>query len=257
MAGREKNMGQYREKIDELMRPELLQVGIALSDTDADKFAQYMALVLDWNQRVNLTRITEPEAFILRHFVDSVTCIPWPELVNARRGMDVGTGAGFPGLPLAMLMKDCEFVLLDTLRKRVDILREIIDALALTNVHAIHGRAEEVGREETYRAYFDLCVSRAVANLSTLSELALPFVCKGGWFFAYKGADAENEVQLAQNAVDLLGGVVREVRSSGMEHRGLNHKIVLIEKTDDTPEKYPRRPGLPEKRPLGQHRSWK
>ena len=162
----------------------------------------------------------------------------------------MGTGAGFPGIPLAIVSPEKEFLLIDSLNKRIRIINELIGELGLRNVRAVHGRAEEMARQKQYRQKFDVCVSRAVSRMSVLSEYCLPFLHKGGWLIAYKGPDAEKELKEAQNALNILGGQLDEVTETHMEEYGLFHKIVYIKKIKETPKQYPRKAGTPDRQPL-------
>ncbi len=222
-------------------------------DSSADmlsRFERYMELIIEWNEKVNLTAITERDEFIKKHFIDSLCCLPHDEFKQAETVIDVGTGAGFPGMPLAIMCPDKKFLLIDSLNKRIKILNEIISELGLKNVEAIHGRAEELARNKLYREQFDICVSRAVSRLSVLSEYCLPFVKKGGWLAAYKGPDADREIEDAHSALGKLGGKVVEIKNTEMAQFGISHRIVYIQKTMNTPKVYPRKAGTPEKKPL-------
>lgn len=222
-------------------------------DSSADtlgRFEKYMQFVLEWNEKVNLTAITDKEEFVKKHFIDSLCCIAHDEYKNAGTVIDVGTGAGFPGMPLAIVSPDKQFLLIDSLNKRIKIINEIVGELGIKNVKAIHGRAEELARQKEYREQFDICVSRAVSRLSVLSEYCLPFVKKGGWLAAYKGPDAENEIADAKSALGKLGGKVMKIENTEMEQFGISHRIVYIQKTMNTPKVYPRKAGTPEKKPL-------
>lgn len=213
-------------------------------------FELYMQRVLEWNEHVNLTAIRQRDEFIEKHFIDSLCCISDERWKNADTVIDVGTGAGFPGLPLALVSPDKEFVLVDSLNKRIRILDEIIAELGLKNVTAVHARAEELARRKAYRQKFDICVSRAVSRLSVLSEYCLPFLKTGGYLIAYKGPDAENEISAADNALRILGGRVEEICDTHMENYNVSHKIIYIKKDRETPNKYPRKAGTPDKQPL-------
>ncbi len=221
------------------------------SSTDKlDRFERFMQLVIEWNEKVNLTAITERNEFIKKHFIDSLCCLPHDEYKKAESVIDVGTGAGFPGMPLAIMSPEKNFLLIDSLNKRIKILNEIIAELDLKNVTAVHGRAEELARNKLYREQFDICVSRAVSRLSVLSEYCLPFVKKGGWLAAYKGPDAEREIEDAHSALGKLGGKVVDIKNTEMNQFGISHRIVYIQKTMNTPKVYPRKAGTPEKKPL-------
>ena len=203
------------------------------------KFREFMGLVLEWNKKVNLTAITDENNFINKHFVDSVLCAGFDEVQAARTIIDVGTGAGFPGVPLALVFPDKEFLLIDSTGKKVKILSEIIRELALSNITTLHARAEELARTEQYREKFDLCVSRAVADLAALSEYCLPFVKPGGYFISYKGPDAEKEFESAAKAIKILGGEACGIRKASLEGFDLDHNMVVISKIIKTPEIYP------------------
>lgn len=233
----------------ELLRKTLEGMGISLGEDQEVRFGRYRDLVLEWNEKVNLTAIKDPEEFERKHFADSVACAGHRGFQEADRIIDVGTGAGFLGIPLAILQPEKDFVLLDSLNKRVRILQEIVSSLELKNVHPIHGRAEDMGRSKDHREVYDLCVSRAVAHLSVLSEYCLPFVRVGGWFAAYKTFDSQEEIKQSQKAVSLLGGAFVEETGAG-EEASLNHMIVWIKKKEICKSNYPRKAGIPGKEPL-------
>jgi 16S rRNA (guanine527-N7)-methyltransferase len=224
--------------------------GLDCSAAVLETFRVYMELVLRRNERVNLTAITDRAQFIVKHFADSVLCADWPEMIAARRVVDIGTGAGFPGLPLAIVLPERGFTLIDSTKKRVRILEEIVSRLGLRNVRLLCGRAEDLARAAPLRGAFDLCVSRAVARLPVLAEYCLPFVAVGGCFFAYKAGDIDDELAAAGRAISALGGRLRAVREVSVEARDLRRRIVIVEKNKETPPEYPRRAGLPQKRPL-------
>ena len=218
----------------------LTQLGISSDSSRIEKFRIYMEGILNWNKMVNLTSITDPEEFIEKHYMDSLLCISYDEFQNSNSIIDVGTGGGFPGGPLAIAAPEKEFLLIDSLNKRIKII----------NVTAIHGRAEELAKNKKYRQKFDLCVSRAVANLSVLSEYCLPFIKKGGWFLAYKGPDIREELKESRKAIQILGGEVKKEEQPILDGCRLVRKIMFIEKTGNTPSKYPRKAGTPSKEPL-------
>jgi 16S rRNA (guanine527-N7)-methyltransferase len=228
----------------------LAVLGVACTEQAAERFRRYMELVLLWNEKVNLTAVTDPDMFIMKHFADSVLYINRPEMSAARNIVDIGTGAGFPGIPLAILMPEQQFTLIDSLGKRIRILEEIVPQLGLNNVCLRCGRAEDLARAPSLREAFDLCVSRAVARLSVLAEYCLPFLRPGGFMFAYKGASIEDELAEAQRAMDVLGGAVKEICGGADLDGEHGRRLVIVEKTGETPSKYPRRAGMPEKRPL-------
>lgn len=184
----------------------LTQLGISSDSSRIEKFRIYMEGILSWNKMVNLTSITDPEEFIEKHYMDSLLCVSYDEFQNSNSIIDVGTGGGFPGVPLAIAAPEKEFLLIDSLNKRIKIINELCEKAEIKNVTAIHGRAEELAKNKKYRQKFDLCVSRAVANLSVLSEYCLPFIKKGGWFLAYKGPDIREELKESRKAIQILGG---------------------------------------------------
>ena len=224
----------------------LESMNLECSDIMLEKFNSYMQGVLDWNKKVNLTTITEPQEFI----VNSIICTGYPEYEDAGKIIDVGTGAGFPGVPLAMVSPEKEFILMDSLNKRLKIIDELCREAGVGNVTTIHARAEELAKNKAHRERYDLCVSRAVANMAVLAEYCLPFIKVGGFLMAYKGPDAETEVTEAAHALSLLGGRVVEIREGNLKEFGIDHKVVVIKKVKNTPSKYPRKAGTPAKEPL-------
>ena len=215
-----------------------------------EKFRIYMEGVLEWNEKVNLTTITDPDEFAIKHFVDSIICANYPEYINAVKIIDVGTGAGFPGIPLSIISPEKEFILMDSLNKRLKIIDELCQRADIKNVVTLHARAEELAKNKAYRERYDLCVSRAVANMSVLAEYCLPFIKVGGFLMAYKGPEAEHEVKEAEHALSLLGGKAEEIRNGNLKEFGIEHKVVVIKKVKNTPSKFPRKAGTPAKEPL-------
>ncbi len=215
-----------------------------------EKLKLYMEGILEANEYVNLTAITDPAEFEVKHIIDSLACIDFEEYKAAKKIIDVGTGAGFPGIPLAVNSPEKEFVLMDSLKKRLNIIDGLAEKLEIKNVTTVHARAEELAKDKNHREAYDLSVSRAVANLATLSEYCLPFIKVGGYLLAYKGPEADDEVREAKKAIEILGGKVKEIRTVEMEKYGINHKIVIIEKVKATPGKYPRKAGTPAKEPI-------
>ena len=222
------------------------KLNIEEADAKADVLIRYMEKVLQWNEKVNLTAITDREEFVQKHLVDSLLCAETLEFTESSSICDVGTGGGFPGVPLAVCYPEKEFVLMDSLAKRIKIVQQICDELSIKNVRAVHGRAEDLARTEDYREAFDLCVSRAVANMRVLSEYCIPFVRVGGSFIAYKGADCESEIDDSKEAIRRLGGGETEIRK--LPHLG--HSLVIIKKVSPTPKTYPRKAGTPARKPL-------
>lgn len=223
---------------------------INLTPDKKEILEKYMEGILEWNEKVNLTNITEPEEFRVKHIMDSLMCTDFPEYIRAESIIDVGTGGGFPGIPLAVFSPEKSFTLLDSLNKRLKIIGELSEELGISNIRLLHGRAEDMGRAKEHRGKYDLCVSRAVSNLATLSEYCLPFIKTGGFLLAYKGPGASKEVEEAKGAIRKLGGEFLEIRDIQLEEYGLDHKIVVIRKDRPTPKAYPRKAGTPLKEPL-------
>lgn len=212
------------------------------------KFNNYMELLLDWNEKINLTAITEKEDIILKHFKDSLTIEEFiPE--NAKV-IDVGTGAGFPGIPLKIVRKDISLTLLDSLNKRIKFLDEVVNNLELENVETIHSRAEDAGMNKKYREQYDIATSRAVANLSTLLEYLMPFVKVGGSVICMKGPNIEEELNNAKHAISELGGEIQEIKNFKLEGTDNERNIIIIKKVKPISGKYPRKAGMPANNPL-------
>lgn len=223
---------------------------LELSDRQAEQFFLYYEMLIEKNKVMNLTAITEYEEVIHKHFIDSLA-LSLAEVFDGKgRLIDVGTGAGFPGIPLKIAFPELEVVLLDSLNKRVGFLNEVIHELGLNGIEAVHGRAEDAARNPEYREKFDYCVSRAVANLSTLSEYGLPFVKKGGYFIPYKSGKVMEEVKDAENAVKLLSGKIENTISFVLPDTDMERTLILIQKTAPINKKYPRKAGTPQKEPL-------
>lgn len=238
---------------EQILLDSFLSFGIELNRKQTDQFLQYEELLSAWNQKMNLTAITEFEEIVWKHFIDSVALCQSAyvsrETWNGHL-IDVGTGAGFPGIPLKILFPDCHITLVDSLNKRIEFLHEVIKQCGLQNVKTIHGRAEDLAHDMRYRESYDVCVSRAVANLSTLSEYCLPFLRKGGWFLAYKASDVENELKQSQKAIKVFGGEVRQAEQLIIKGSDLKRTLIYIKKVESTPKKYPRKAGIPSKKPI-------
>lgn len=220
-----------------------------LNTKNIDKFEKYKELILEYNKHTNLTRITEEDEFNVKHFIDSLSLFKTDLFVKDKKIIDIGTGAGFPGLPLKLYNEDLDITLLDSLRKRIDFLDGVIEELGLKKIRAIHARAEEIARDPKYRESYDIAVSRAVANLSTLTEYAMAFVKVGGYFISQKGPEYKEELKSAKRAIELMGGEVKDVIHTLLPN-DIDHYIIVIKKVKATDKKYPRGGGKPRKSPL-------
>ena len=221
----------------EMLASGLQQLGLSVNPQAVEKLLQFSDLLLEKNKVMNLTAVTDPKEVVTRHFLDCAALAS--HIGSGKTVLDVGTGAGFPGIPLAILCPGTQFTLLDAQRKRIDFLKEVVEELSLSNVMPVHARAEEFAA--LHRASFDLAVSRAVADLRVLVELTLPMVKKGGMFYAMKAADCEDEVGSASQAFAILGAPAAELLRYTVPHDGVERVLVRLQKTADTPDKYPRR----------------
>ena len=241
---------KYNEKTRQIMG----NAGVLLPEGAEEKFSEYLELLLERNQDVNLTAITDPEEVLEKHFLDSLApALPSINIINNRHNasvLDIGSGAGFPGIPLALSCFTWNITLLDSLNKRSDFQEEVKQKLQLDNIEVVNGRAEDLAHEADFREQFDFVVSRAVADLAILSEYALPFLKVGGKFIAYKGPDTDEEIAGAANAAEILGGEILEPFYYELPDCGQRRSLVVIQKVKATPDKYPRRAGIPSKRPL-------
>lgn len=226
----------------------LEDLGISLNETQIKQFLDYYELLVETNKVMNLTAITEFDEVIEKHFLDSLSLCRIYDLNHEIRVLDLGTGAGFPGVPLKIAFPQIRLVLADSLNKRIKFLENVVGELSLQNVSCVHGRAEEMGRNKEYREQFDLCVSRAVANLSSLSEYCIPFVKEGGAFISYKSGEIEEEANAAKKAISVLGGELRKIYKFDLYEQ--KRSFVIIDKKKKTPKAYPRKAGTPTKEPL-------
>lgn len=241
-----------REKFTELLRVQAGELGVQLEERQIEQFYQYFALLTEWNKVMNLTAITEMEDVVTKHFVDSLSLVRiFPQIAQESCSViDVGTGAGFPGIPLKIAFPSIKITLLDSLNKRIRFLQEVTAKLELQGVQAMHGRAEDYGRMKEYREQFDCCVSRAVANLSTLSEYCVPFVKVHGCFIPYKSGKVEEELKQAGNALKILGCHVEKTEEFLLPATDASRVLVMIRKEKVLSRKYPRKAGMPSKEPL-------
>ncbi|SHI45253.1 16S rRNA (guanine(527)-N(7))-methyltransferase RsmG [Parasporobacterium paucivorans] len=228
----------------------LEKMNVSLSDSQMEQFVKYYELLIEKNKVMNLTSITDFDEVILKHFVDSLSCVKAVNMNGVKSVIDVGTGAGFPGIPIKIVFPQISVTLMDSLSKRVGFLTEVIEALDLRDISAVHGRAEEMGQDPQYRERYDMCVSRAVSNLAVLSEYCLPFVEENGVFVSYKAGEIQDEVKGAEHPIALLGGRVESITSFDLPDSEIKRTLLVIKKTGKTPEKYPRKPGMPAKKPL-------
>lgn len=224
------------------------KVGIELSDLQKKQYNRYYELVVEWNQKINLTAITEEEEFYTKHFFDSISLAFFKDYSNIESICDVGSGAGFPSIPLKILYPNLKVTIVDSLNKRIKFLNLVKDELGLTDCNFVHARAEEFGQNKEYRESFEIVTARAVARLNVLSELCLPLVKKNGYFLSLKAQKAEEETKEATNAIKILGGKLEKDLNFDIE--GEERHILEIRKAKETPNKYPRKAGTPNKKPL-------
>lgn len=234
----------------DFLRDSLEKIGYTPSDAQCEQLNSFHKLLCEWNEFMNLTGITEYNEVVIKHFVDSLAVNCVYSFKNTDKVVDIGTGAGFPGLPLKIMYPDVQFTLLDSLNKRIKFLDEVINTDGLNKIETLHGRAEDYAKNKEYREQYDVCVSRAVANLATLSEYCLPYVKVGGVFIAYKAGQIDEELKASERAVKLLGGEIVDVHKLTLPDTDIDRTFVVIKKTAATSRKYPRKAGLPSKEPL-------
>lgn len=237
-----------KEKFKELMCYYGKQIDIEFDDKQINQFYDYMNLLLEWNEKINLTAIVEPEEVILKHFIDSLTINKYIE--KNKTIADVGTGAGFPGIPLKIYRPDLNVTLVDSLNKRINFLNEVIDKLDLKEISTVHSRVEDFGRDKKYRESFDYVTARAVANLTTLSEYLIPITKVNGKCICMKGNDVKEEITNSKNAINLLGGKISKIDEFKLPNSDISRNVIIIDKMKNTPNKYPRKAGIPAKEPL-------
>ena len=219
-----------------------------ISEEKANLFNEYKEILLDWNEKINLTAITNEKEIILKHFIDSCTILKY--IQGKEKVIDIGSGAGFPGIPIKIMNQELNITLVDSLNKRVNFLNEVINKLKLTNIEAIHARAEELGRIDKYREKYDIATSRAVANLSTLLEYLMPFVKVGGKCICMKGPNIEEELKSAEKAIKELGGELEKVDNFYLPNSDIERNLIIIKKVKEINFKYPRKAGMPAKEPI-------
>lgn len=235
---------------EEQLRVAAEAIGVELNDTQIGQFLKYYEILVEWNSFMNLTGITEYEEVIQKHFVDSLALCKAINVNEAESLIDIGTGAGFPGIPLKIAYPHLQVTLLDSLQKRIKFLNEVVSQLGLNGVETIHGRAEDFAKPSMKRESYDLCVSRAVANLASLSEYCLPYVKVGGYFIPYKSGKIEEEMESSKKAVFLLGGKIEEEVRFMLPASDISRSLIKIKKISATPKKYPRKSGMATKEPL-------
>lgn len=236
-----------REEFYEKMKSLSNNIDIEITKSQVEKFYIYMIQLLEWNKKINLTAIEDQDEIILKHFIDSLTIERY--IKNAKSIIDIGTGAGFPGIPIAIINNNINITLLDSLNKRIKFLNNIIQKLELNNVIAIHGRAEDIAKLEEYREKFDIVTSRAVAPFNILLEYMLPFNKVNGNSISMKGSNIE-EIENSSKALNELGGKIESIEKINLPNTEVQRNIIIIEKIKKTPNKYPRKAGVPKKEPL-------
>ena len=236
------------EEFEELMKKYGKKIEIEFTDEQLKKFYDYMNLLIEWNQKINLTAITEPKEIILKHFIDSLTINKYIQQNSTLA--DVGTGAGFPGIPLKIIRSDLKITLVDSLNKRINFLNDVIEKLDLKGIEAVHSRIEEFGKNKKYRESFKNVTARAVANLTVLSEYLIPIAKIGGQCICMKGSNIEEEIETGKNAIKILGGKIKDINEFDLPDSDISRNIIIIDKIKNTPNKYPRKPGTPSKEPI-------
>ena len=237
-------------KFFDLMKRAANEAGLELTELEYEQFIKYMRLLQEWNEKINLTAITDDEEVIKKHFIDCIKAFKSDAIKNAKTIIDVGTGAGFPGLPIAIMNPNVKVTLLDSLNKRINYLNTVVRELGLKNVTTIHSRAEDGARKPELREKFDVATSRAVANMAVLSEYCMPYVKKDGYFVALKGPYVDEELKNATNAIKTLGGELKEIIEVSIEETDLKHNIVEVKKLNPCSKTYPRKAGTITKKPL-------
>ncbi len=237
-----------KKRFEEEMSKKSKILGVRFSVEQIEQFYKYMNLLIEWDEKMNLTAITEPKEIILKHFIDSITILKYID--DNSKLVDVGTGAGFPGVPLSIMNPTLKITLVDSLNKRLIFLQEVVKELNLKNIEIVHARAEEFGQNKNYREKFDIATSRAVANLATLSEYLVPLVKIGGKIISMKASNAKEEINDAQKAIEVLGGKIEKIEEFDLPESDIGRTIIIIDKNKCTPAIYPRKAGTPAKEPI-------
>ena len=237
-----------KKRFEEEMSKKSKILGVRFSVEQIEQFYKYMNLLIEWNEKMNLTAITEPKEIILKHFIDSITILKYID--DNSKLVDVGTGPGFPGVPLSIMNPTLKITLVDSLNKRLIFLQEVVKELNLKNIEIVHARAEEFGQNKNYREKFDIATSRAVANLATLSEYLVPLVKIGGKIISMKASNAKEEINDAQKAIEVLGGKIEKIEEFDLPESDIGRTIIIIDKNKCTPAIYPRKAGTPAKEPI-------
>lgn len=236
------------EEFTKIFNNYLEKLNLTLTEEQIEKFYNYMNLLIEWNKKINLTAIIEPKDIILKHFIDSLTIEKY--IKKGETIIDVGTGAGFPGIPLKIAREDLKITLADSLNKRINFLNEVINKIDLKNIETIHTRAEELGKNKKYREKFDIATSRAVANMSTLSEYLIPFVKVKGRCICMKSSDIDTELENAKKAINILGCKIESKDKFNLPNSDLGRSVIILRKVKNTPSKFPRKAGTPAKEPI-------
>ena len=239
-----------KDRFQELLNNVCNKIEIGINDEQLEQFYRFYQLLLEWNGRMNLTAITDERDVIYKHFIDSIAVLKYVEFKENSAVIDVGCGAGFPGIPLKIMQPEIKLTLMDSVNKKLDFVREAASVLGLSDVSCIHGRAEDLGRDKELRNSFDFCVSRAVSELAVLTELCLPFIKKQSLFISYKGGSPEEELNKAEFAIKELGGMLEKVEKFVLPETDMERSFILIRSVEQTPQKYPRKAGILKKNPL-------
>ena len=235
---------EFNEKIINLLN----EINIQIEQNQIEKFYKYMNLLIEWNKKINLTALIEENDIILKHYVDSLTALKYIE--NKKTIIDIGTGAGFPGIPISIMRNENDLTLVEYKNKKINFLHEVKNQRQIENINMIHSRAEDIGQDKKYRENFDYAISRAVANLSTLSEYLIPLVKIGGKIICMKGSETKTEIENAKNAIRQLGGKIAQIDEFNLPKTDMKRTIIIIEKLGETPTIYPRKAGIPSKNPI-------